>query len=226
MMRTRLPRLGTGQKLSLAGVGLVALGAAGGAGAVSLTRPPVEMAPTVVTAAAKLPASSGIVSVRGKVAEVYGDRFVIQDQTGRAMVDGGRDSQGYAQVGAPLLVQGRYADGQLKAHFLVNASGQIAEVAPPRPPHGPRGPGGPHAGPGAPPPPPPPGGPRLAPPPPPSGGPGMAPPPPPPPGGPGMASPPPPPPGAAQGGRMAPPPPPPPAQGAAAPAAPPPPPSA
>jgi len=179
-MRNRLPKLTAVQKMTFAGVGLLALGAAGGAGAVSLTRPPVEMAPTVVTAAAKLPASSGIVSVRGKVAEIYGDRFVVQDGSGKAMVDAGREGAQYAQVGAPLLVQGRYADGQLKARFLVNAAGQVAEVGPPPPP-GPRGPHGP-GGPGMAPPPPPPGGP---------GGPGMA-PPPPPPGGPGMAPPPPP----------------------------------
>ncbi|MEQ7873484.1 hypothetical protein ABDK56_05705 [Sphingomonas sp. ASV193] len=219
----KFPSLGVRQRIALGGATLLALGAAGGAGAVSMTRPSVSMAPTVVTAAAKLPQSSGIVTVKGKVAEVYGDRFVVQDGSGKAMVDAGRDGEQYAQLGAPLLVQGRYDNGQLKADYLVNASGQVAQVGPP--PRGPRG--RPHGGPGGPGGPGRPGDPRCAaggpPPPPPPGmagpaGRGMAPPPPPPGagrrGGPGA---PPPPPGAGPAGQAMTPPPPPP--GNAAPAA-------
>ncbi|WP_348976851.1 hypothetical protein [Sphingomonas sp. VNH70] len=166
------------------------LGAAGGAGAVSLTRPSVEMAPTVATPVAKLGDSSGVVTVKGRVAEVYGDRFVVQDATGRTMVDAGRDAA--PTRGAPVQVQGRYDDGQLRASYLVDGAGKVTPVGPPPPRPGRHGPGhdGPAAGPGAPcapgavPPPPPAG---AVPPPPPGAGvtppaaPGAVPPPPPPP---------------------------------------------
>lgn len=156
---------------------LLGVGAAGGAGAVQATRPSVEMAPTVATPIARLSATSGVVTVKGRVAEVYGDRFVVQDTSGRAMVAAGREGRGAVGVGQPVTVQGHFDEGQLRASYIVDAGGQVATV-------GPRGPGpggvGPHRGPGrdGPPPPPPPGcGPAPAGP----AGPG-APPPPPPPG--------------------------------------------
>ncbi|MEC3949161.1 hypothetical protein [Sphingobium sp. HWE2-09] len=172
-------------------VALLALGAAGGAGAVSLTRPAIEMAPTVPTAIARLPQTSGIVTVKGRVAEVYGNRFVVQDGSGRTLVDAGREGGSAVRTGSGLTVQGRYDDGQLRASYLVDPQGQV-EAVDGRPPHGgPAGPGGPDGprGDGPPPPPPPP------------PGAGAPPPPPPPPGGTGAVPPPPP-----QGGNPPPPP--------------------
>ncbi len=179
--------LGSTGKLGL-GVAIgLAIGAAGGASAVSLTRPGVEMAPTVATPVARLASSSGVVTVKGRVAEVYGDRFVVQDGSGKAMVDGARDAN--VAKGAAVQVQGRYDDGQLRASYVVDAAGKVTPVGPPPPrpgkgpdgrgpgPHGPGGPGGPDArGPGGP------GGPGCAPgamPPPPPPADGAAPPPPP-----------------------------------------------
>lgn len=138
-------RLGLGVALGLA------IGAAGGAGAVSLTRPAVEMAPTNPTPVAKLASSAGVVTVKGRVAEVYGDRFVVQDGSGRTMVDGGRDAA--VTKGATVQVQGRYDDGQLRASYLVDAAGKVTPVGPPPRPgrHGPEGRGGPGPhGPGGP----------------------------------------------------------------------------
>ena len=123
--------LGSTGKLGL-GVAIgLAIGAAGGAGAVSLTRPGVEMAPTVATPVARLANSSGVVTVKGRVAEVYGDRFVVQDGSGKAMVDGGRDAN--VTKGAPIQVQGRYDDGQLRASYVVDAAGKVTPVGPPPP---------------------------------------------------------------------------------------------
>lgn len=176
--------LGKRSGLIVAATGLLVIGLAGGTGAMALTRPTIAMAPTVPTAIAKLSSSTGIVSVRGRVAEVYGDRFVVQDQSGRALVDAGPHGADL-RTGSAILVQGRFDDGQLHARYLVDGSGSVQEVGPPPPsPHGA----------GAPPPPPP-GGPGAPPPPPPGGAvppppPGMSPPPPP-----GVAAPPPPPPG-------------------------------
>lgn len=214
MPRMTTPRISRGQKIGLAGAALLGIGVAGGAGAVSLTRPAVEMAPTVPTAIARLPQSSGVVTVKGRVAEVYGNRFVVQDNSGRTLVDAGREGQGAVTVGSPLLVQGRYDQGQLRARYLVNPAGNVQEVGappPPPPPHGPGAPPPPPPGAGDPPPPPPGAGappPGAGAPPPPAAG-GAVPPPPPavagsraqgadlPPPPPGAGAPPPPPPGAA-----------------------------
>jgi hypothetical protein len=190
-MSLEVPHLNHRQRLGLGGAVLLALGAAGGAGAVSLTRPAVEMAPTVVTPVAKLAASTGTVSVRGRVAGVYGNSFMIEDASGRTLVDAGRGTSDL-RSGAPVLVQGRFDDGKLRARFMVDGRGNVEEVGGPGPRHGPGRDG---------PPPPPPGGPNAAPPPPP-GGPGA--PPPPPPGGPGAPGTMPPP---TAGGAMPPPPP-------------------
>jgi hypothetical protein len=153
-------------RMTLAAAALLALGAAGGAGAVQLTRPPIEMAPTVPTAVGRLAQTSGIVTVKGRVAEVYGDRFVLQDGSGRTLVavgPGGAD----VQAGSALTVQGRYFDGQLHASYLVDGDGTVRAVGapPPPPPHGPGAPPPPPGGPGAPPPPPPGAGPAMPPPP-------------------------------------------------------------
>ncbi|WP_082467111.1 MULTISPECIES: hypothetical protein [unclassified Sphingomonas] len=135
MTKFRFPGVG---KVAL-GMGLgLAIGAAGGAGAVSLTRPGVEMAPTVATPVNRLSASDGVVTVKGRVAEVYGDRFVVQDATGRAMVDAGRDTA--PAKGQAVQVQGRYDNGQLRASYLVDPAGKVTAVGP-DPRHGPHGPG-------------------------------------------------------------------------------------
>ncbi len=145
------PNINRRQRIGLGGAALLALGVAGGVGAVSLTRPPVEMAPTVSTAISNLSTTHGIVTVRGQVAAIYGDRFLVQDRTGRALVDAGRNGAASVAVGSPVLVQGRFDDGQLRARFLVDESGSVREVGPPSPPHHRPGPP-PPGGPGAPPP--------------------------------------------------------------------------
>ena len=158
-MKSYVPRVPRRTQLGLGAAVLLAIGAAGGAGSMSLARPTVEMAPTVATAIAKLPESDGVVTVKGHVAEVYGSRFVVQDASGRAMVDAGRGET--MTAGMPVTVQGRYADGQLRASYLVDSAGQVEAVGP-RGPHDARGPE--NRGPrGDGPPPPPPGGPEHGP---------------------------------------------------------------
>jgi hypothetical protein len=166
------PQIPLRAKLAGGAVALLALGAAAGASAVSHMRPSIEMAPAMPTAIAKVPQASGIVTVKGKIAEVYGDRFIMQDDSGRLLIDAGPEASGQLQQGTALMVQGRYDNGQLRASYLVDSQGRITDVG--GPPHGPHGPG--HDGP----PPPPPGAGPIAPPPPPPGA-TMAPPPPPPP---------------------------------------------
>ncbi|MDO9370374.1 MAG: hypothetical protein Q7T68_17540 [Sphingopyxis sp.] len=115
---------------AVAAIALVAIGAAGGASAASLTRPAIEMAPIVATPAAKLAAATGIVSVKGRIAEVYGDRFVVEDGSGRAMIDAGRENGVALAKGTAITVQGRFDDGQLRASFITTADGEITQVGP------------------------------------------------------------------------------------------------
>jgi hypothetical protein len=133
-------------RLALAAAGLLVVGGAAGAVTVAATRP-----------------------IRGTVAETYGNKFVMADRTGRALVDLGREGEGsnLVAVGQPVTIQGRFEDGFVHASFLVAPGGKVTALGPvggpPRGPHGPGGPGrdgpgrdGPDgpSGPGAPPPPP------------------------------------------------------------------------
>ena len=117
--------------LWVGGAVLLAAGLVGGAGAVGLTRPGIEVAPIRPVAIASLAQrDGGLVTVRGKVAEVYGDRFTIADGSGKTMVDAGRDDDTAVTAGQDLLVQGRYDNGQLHASFLVDANGRVRAVGP------------------------------------------------------------------------------------------------
>lgn len=79
-----------------AAVALV-IGAAGGAGAVKMMRPMPEMAPLAPVAISAMPGSS-LVTIKGKVAEIYGNKFVLQDDSGKALVETGRAGEGGALV--------------------------------------------------------------------------------------------------------------------------------
>jgi len=130
--------------MAAAAATLLVLGAAGGVGAAQASRPTITMAPIVRTPIAKLATSSGVVTVTGRVAEVYGDRLVVQDASGRAMIAVGQEGRGVASVGQPLTVQGRFDDGQLRATYLVDRNGTVAAVGPRGPrPGGPDGAGAP-----------------------------------------------------------------------------------
>jgi uncharacterized protein YdeI (BOF family) len=162
-------------RLALAAAGLLAVGGAAGAVTVAATRPSVTMAPATPVAIRSLQSSGqsdGIVTIRGTVAEIYGNKFVMADPTGRALVDLGREGEDGTLVtaGQPVTVQGRFEDGFVHAAFLIGAGGKVTALGPiGGPPHGPGGPGrdgpGGPGGPGSPGGPPPPAG--MAPPPPP-----------------------------------------------------------
>ncbi|HXH16520.1 MAG TPA: hypothetical protein VNJ10_10365 [Sphingomonas sp.] len=140
-------------RFALAAAGLLAIGGAAGAVTVAATRPSVTMAPATPVAIRSLQ-SDGIVTIRGTVAEVYGDKFVMADRTGRALVDLGPEGSDSALVtaGQPVTIQGRFEDGFVHASFLVGAGGKVTALGPiGRPPRGPHGPGGPgRDGPGGP----------------------------------------------------------------------------
>lgn len=144
----------------LAAAGLIAVGAAAGAVAVEASRPSVTMAPATPVAIRSL-GDNGIVTIRGQVAEIFGNKFVMADATGRALVDTGREGEGGTLVhpGEAVTVQGRFDRGFIHAAFLVSPGGKVVALGPLAGPHEHRGP---HDGPAerepghdAPPPPPP-----------------------------------------------------------------------
>ncbi|MBN9219329.1 MAG: hypothetical protein J0I79_15375 [Mesorhizobium sp.] len=118
--------------------GLIAVGLVAGAGATILSVPRervVLMQPTAIT---KL-ASDSDVAVKGKVVEIYGNKFVVDDGSGRALVETGRAGEGGQLVaaGETLTVQGHFDNGFIHGELLMHADGKAESLRPPRP--GPRG---------------------------------------------------------------------------------------
>lgn len=182
----------------LAGAALAVLiaGAAAGAGGVKMAQrwQPQSVMLLQPTAINKLEAGDAV-AVRGSVAEIFGNKFVLDDGTGRALVDLGPRGEDADVVtkGETVTVQGRFDRGIMHARIVSHADGRNdafdgpppppdaplpprrAEAPPPPPPPGPppaRADAPPPTPPGAPPPPPradappPPAGPDAPPPPP------------------------------------------------------------
>lgn len=100
-------------------------------------------------------ADDSVVAIKGQVAEVFGNKFIISDPSGRALVDLGRSGEGTELVkqGEEVTAQGRFDNGFVSASMLAHADGKVDELrALPPPPHehGPKGPPRPgDLGPGA-----------------------------------------------------------------------------
>lgn len=146
--RSPLHRLRNPRMSALAAAALLALGGGVGAAAMQVTRPSTAMAPQAPVAIRSLPAS-GIVSIKGRVAEIYGNKFILADPSGRALVDTGREGDGGELVtaGETVTVQGRFDRGSVHAAFLVGPDNTVVALGPlggphdrpgePRPHHGP-----------------------------------------------------------------------------------------
>lgn len=116
---------------------LVGAGAIG-AGATALTQRGrvtlVALPPAPIAAMAE----GSAVAIKGQVAEIFGNKFVVQDQGGRALVETGRSGEGGKLV-APsetVIVQGRFEHGFVHALAVQHADGRTDMVGPPGPPHG------------------------------------------------------------------------------------------
>ncbi len=144
---------------AVAAATLFIVGGAGGALAGKAFGPTVEMAPMKPVPIRSLTAGDDIVTIRAQVAEVFGNKFIASDGSGRALVDLGSagDQSTLVAPGQTVSVQGRYDRGMLRASFLVDAANKVLPLGPSGPPHGRGGPGGPGGpgrhGPDAPPPP-------------------------------------------------------------------------
>ena len=92
------------------------------------------------------------VAVKGQVAEIFGNKFIIQDESGRALVETGpRGDRGQLVAKSETVtVQGRFEHGFIHAQAISHGDGRNDLVGPAGPgPHGgPRGDaGGPPDGP-------------------------------------------------------------------------------
>jgi hypothetical protein len=103
------------------------------------------------------------VAIQGEVIDIFGNKFVVQDGSGRALVDTGPRGEDRKIVakGEAVTVQGRFDRGIIRAQLIAHADGRNEAFGPPGPKGGPKdGPKGPKDGPRAdrdgPPPPPPP----------------------------------------------------------------------
>ncbi|MBE7183224.1 MAG: hypothetical protein INR68_02315 [Methylobacterium mesophilicum] len=125
-------------KAAFAGLGLLALGLAGGAGATAALSPAdstVLMKPVAVNTLQ----SGTQAAVRGTVGDVFGNKFVLADPSGRALIDSGWRGEGgdLVKPGETVTVQGRFDRGSLHGEVLVRADGAAQSLKPPKP--GPRG---------------------------------------------------------------------------------------
>jgi hypothetical protein len=125
-------------KLGLAAIGLLAVGGIAGGTVGHEFRPPIEMAPTHVIAIRDLSTAQGIVTIKGRVAESFGNRWVIDDGTGRTLIDNSPrgDSDHLAPLGAVVSVQGRFDRNAFHPSFLIDASGTVTPMGPPPGHHG------------------------------------------------------------------------------------------
>ena len=122
---------------AVAGIALLAVGGGVGAVAMHATRPSVTIAPATPVAIRSLQ-SEGIVTIKGQVAEIFGNKFIVQDQSGRALVETGREGEDGKLVtaGEPVTVQGRFDHGFLRAAFLVGRDAKVVALGPLGGPHG------------------------------------------------------------------------------------------
>jgi uncharacterized protein YdeI (BOF family) len=129
--------------VTTAAVAILAVGAAAGAAGMKLTRPSIEMAPLTPVSVTSLTDSRNIVTVKGKVVEIYGNKFIVQDGSGRVLVESGPAGDGGKLVGLneELNVQGRFDKGFLHASYIVHQDGRTEMLRPagPPPPHKPHG---------------------------------------------------------------------------------------
>ncbi|WAJ27823.1 hypothetical protein [Antarcticirhabdus aurantiaca] len=126
---------------ALTGAALLAIGAGAGAAGWSALQPePATFDPALgATPVAQLNEGERV-ELQGRVAEIFGNKFVLEDATGRALVETGRRGEGGQLVaaGETVTVQGRFEKGSLRAGSLQRADGAVEELRPappPRPPH-------------------------------------------------------------------------------------------
>lgn len=143
------PPRGRSRTMKFAGAAVLIL-AVGAAGGVAASRYVHRHQPLAVMLLQPSPIASlkndMPVAIKGQVAEVFGSKFIVQDDSGRALVDTGPrgDRAKLVTKGDAVTVQGRFDRGFIHAQLMTRADGTTEAFGPPRPHHGPGGPRGPH----------------------------------------------------------------------------------
>lgn len=125
-----------GQAAALS-VSLLLIGAIAGAGALKLGG---GMQPKVAFVLQPLPIASMSewtpAAIKGQVAEVFGNKFIIADASGRALVETGHEGEGGRLVkpNETVTVQGRFERGFLRASVIQHEDGRADLVGPPKGP--------------------------------------------------------------------------------------------
>jgi hypothetical protein len=124
-------RLGVG--LAAAFLAAFALGGGVTAAALQARRPTLVMlTPSPIASMANW----SEVAVKGQVAEVFGNKFIIQDDSGRALVDTGPigENGNLVTKSETVSVQGRFEHGSIHAQAISHPDGRNDLVGPPGPP--------------------------------------------------------------------------------------------
>lgn len=126
---------------------LLGVTAAAGALLFSVTRPTQDADEPLTPVAISALADDSRTAVHGEVAEIFGNKFVVADPTGRVLIETGRAGEGGELVaaGETVTVEGRFHRGFMHAERLTRGDGSTLELHPPHPPgkHPPHH--GPHA---------------------------------------------------------------------------------
>jgi len=119
-------------------IALPVLAFAMGAGvmAVALAHRPVAIALTLTPTPAGALHEGSAIALKGQVAEIFGNKFILQDDSGRALVDTGPEGEGGMLVAPsdPIIVQGRFEDGFVRAAAISHSDGRNDILGPPGPP--------------------------------------------------------------------------------------------
>lgn len=77
-----------------------------------------------------------VIAVKGSVAEIYGNKFILEDDSGRMLIDLGPrgDERAVVTKGEQVSVQGRFDRGFVAAQVLSRADGRSEVFGPPPPP--------------------------------------------------------------------------------------------
>lgn len=129
-------RLRSTPALIVAGFALLGIGGAIGATAASSMEHTAIMAnatPTPIKSladAARPWIGEPVVTVKGRVTQVFGRQFILSDGTGQVLVDaGGRGEwEGGIAANQVLTVQGGYDHGTLRPSYLIGADGRVAAL--------------------------------------------------------------------------------------------------
>ena len=117
----------------LAALGAIVLVSAGGAiAAVSADCDrPEAMAPAAPVRIGSLAtAGDSLVTVRGRIVQMFGRHAVLNDGSGQILVDMGHGAEGAPAlaVGQVIAAQGRYDNGMLRARHLVGPDGTVTAL--------------------------------------------------------------------------------------------------